>query len=1019
MTSSCRVRSPRSGNSSRGNALVMALVLILLAVGAVVAYVMTREPAPTVTKPSAAKPAAAAPAATSDKEKVESSAQVQETKGPGRKADKPIRFSVVCLGPGGANEPLANVPVSAAPAITTGLDLENKVSATTNAQGVAEFRDLPYMIYEVAAEPAGFVPLRLRGGKDGNRLELLFQKGTTCSGTVVNGETGAPIADAYIQLRSDFGMAAVTKRIQMAIQQGVDPRDIQGYELLDQAHPYFRAEATSDASGKFTFPTVPFNTDLALSIEHDSYDSFDEHFKPTTADPIQRELRLLPRVDIFGKVLADDTGEPIPGVKVEAAEGGIPVSVVAMLGRGSGVIVDSVTDANGAYRLKKLPRGRQYVSVSFPGYEEYTGTFEIKSTEPEYAHEIRLKRASTLSGVVVDSADQPIEGVAVYYVTAETQIMGNKGLPAEPHARTGADGTFHLRGVPVNRSFNVIARHPDYLNAQNDRLNAKAGEELVGVKIVMSHGGNITGAVVDALRQPIAGASIIATPIKPPGSPLRAVPSGADGSFVISNTQPATFEITCDAPGYCQGKIGNVGDVSTGVQFVLVREAVYAGRLLTGDGAPVTRFKLRCKMSNASADAPIRSEQFRDKEGRFEVKGLSPGLWDFELTGEGQTPLLVQRVALREAERIENQELRFQEGAKVGGTVQSLSGKPVQSALVRLDFLESFSAADKTFTSLQGSTNSNGEFEIKNLLPGRYLIWASHPSFAPVAEREIVIEPGPRQEVDFSLSKPASLRVVVRDHEGNTVPQASVSLFKGDSPLDTAKKIVKNGMVGLELPQSHGDRNGITTVQDQQQGGGMKVAVGETGEVTFSRREPGDWTLWVQCQGYYKYTAKLSLEAGKESVHEAELVTLQSGLPQGEASGVDPKELARRRNERKNPSHDPDHERGKLTELTVEEREVLAKQKDGEELTADEMEVLKKARRKVRDDGSGGGEGSKEANAEKRRQQADTDGDGKVSPEEREALKKRQEKRKQKQGEGGGEGGTKPGGDANKDGGGR
>jgi len=985
--------SPRVSGPVRGSALTVALLLVVLAIGGIIAFIALRsDPAdvrPTAPSTSTAG-TTATPAAPTEAET--GPARTATKKGrEGRRADKPITFTVKCLGPGGAAEPLVGIELSAAPALATGIDLDETVVARSDADGLATFKDLPFTIYEVWSSPDGYLPLRLRGAKDGKALDFLFRKGVPFTGSVLDAESGAPIANAWIQLHTDFGMAATIKRIQMALQQGVDPRDISGYELLEKPHPFFRTSVESGADGKFTIPLAPFEADVTLASEHPSFDSFSEVLKVRGSEPIVRDIRLFPRIDIVGRVVVDETGEPVVGVKVQATENGIPLMVMALIGDGSGGVED-VTDANGRFHLRKLPRGKQYVSCNYPGYEDYVGAFEIKSTEKEFTHEIRLRRSASLSGTVVDNTNQPLEGIAVYWATAESQILSNKGLPEKPHARTGPDGSFVLRGVPVTRTFNVLARHPDYVNAEKSHFVLHAGEELTGVEIMMSRGGAITGEVLDALRQPIPGATVVATPVRPPGAPLVPVLSSADGAFLINNTQPAQFELTCEAPGYCKSTIGNVRDVTTGVQFVLVREAVYSGRFLNAAGEPIGKFKVRCKPSNAENPA-IRTEQIRDKDGKFELKGLTPGLWDFEFSAEELTPVVVERVAMREAERLENQELRVAEGARVGGVLRSMSGKPVQAALIRMEYLDSFSSADKSYTKLQAASNSNGEYEIKNLLPGRYLIWASHPSFAPLKEREIVVDIGARQEIDFSLVKPSSVRIVVRDAEGNTVPQATVWLFQGENPMESAEKLVKDGMVGIVLNKDEADRSGIQTAEAHMQGG-MRVQVGETGEVTFSRKEPGDWSIWVQCPGYYKYTGRLKLEAGKETIHEAELVKLAPGEKQREAF-TDRKAELDRRNQRQSGAGTTNNDRAgpsDFAELTNEQREVLEKQKAGEELTAEEMTILKEARnqlRKKNDDGAGAEEPSKDAKAAKRKSKADTDGDGKLSPEEREAMKKR------------------------------
>src|SRR6185436_8035140 len=326
-----------------------------------------------------------------------------------KKADKVIAFTVVCFGPEGATQPIANAEVRASPAIPTGIDRENETIVRTDAQGVAEFSAMPYSIYDVSAAPEGYVPLRLRGAKDGKRLELVFRRGTPFTGILTSAENGAPVADAYLQIRSDFGLGAVTQRIQSALRQGVDAADIEGHDKLSTPQAFFRTEATSDAQGKFTVPAIPVGTQVDVTIDHDAFDPLADKFDTKESVAVEKNYVLVPRTEIFGKVLADESGEPIVGAKVQAGEGGIPPTAIGFFGAGSATIFESVTDANGAYRLKKIPRGKQSLYVRYPGYTDYVANFEVRAAEP-FAHEIRLKRSASILGQIVDSANNPLEG---------------------------------------------------------------------------------------------------------------------------------------------------------------------------------------------------------------------------------------------------------------------------------------------------------------------------------------------------------------------------------------------------------------------------------------------------------------------------------------------------------------------------------------------------------------------------------------------------------------------------------
>jgi hypothetical protein len=930
----------------RGSALVwiVLLVVVLALAGAAFFVLRSGGEAP----PSSKGPTAAKKAPAESRESIEARQRSELAVAGPKKAEKGISFAVVCLGPGGAAEPLAGVEVRAAPALPTGVDLEHQTALRTDAQGVAQFADMPYEIYDVTASPDGYVPLRLRGAQEGKRIEFVFRKGIAFSGLVTSAATGAPVAGAWLQVRSDFGIAAARERAQRALQRGTEAPDIDGYDKLKDAAAFFRDAVTTDAEGRFRVAAIPSDARVVVQVDHDDYDPIEEAIDVKSAVPIEKNYVLQPRTEIYGRVVADETGDPIIGAKVQAGERGLPVDALAFFPAGTASVLESVTDANGNYRLKKIQRGKQYVYLHYPGYDPYVASFEVKGSEP-HQHEIRLKRSASLSGQVVDSASNPIEGVNLFWMVAEEAAVRGLALPSEPHARTAADGTFQIRGIPSGRRFNLVARHSDFLGAEQAGLIVQPGEELTGVQMMLHRGGQITGVVVDATRQPVAGATLTARAAQPPGPTLPAVSSGPDGSFAIPNTPMGSFEVTCEAPGYVKVVNSHVRDVATGVQFVMLKEAVYGGRFRDPDGKPLQKFRVRLRRADPADPSSLRIESLRDKEGKFQIKGIGPGLWDFEFGAEGVTPLVVRRVAFREGERIENQELQAPLGTAVTGAVKSLSGKPIQSALVRMEYLETFAADDKTYALLQASTDSNGEYKIKNLLPGRHKIWCTHPSFAPSGEREITVEEGEENRHDFNLPKPGSLRVVVRDQDGNTVPNATAWLFKGRSPIESAEKVTRGRMVGIKIPMEDPARMGMGALGDPTSRGGPKFPVGETGEITFSRKEPGVWTLWVNAEGFYKYVAEIMLESGKEAVHEAEMEPLQPGLSKEDAFKKANTDVKRKKPET-SPSADGKERRiDALADLTTEMRLVMQKQKNGEELTAEETKLLRQARRIARD----------------------------------------------------------------------
>lgn len=932
----------RSSRPSRGNALVLALLLLLVVAASIGAYFVFRRGDAANSGVGASQRTADHGATTA--KKGDATAGVKK---PDELANPDLNsspngtsFTVLCVTADGSAQPLKDLEVRASPLKRAFADTANATVKRTDATGTVRFEKLPYTFYDVSAAPAGRYPLGVNCVKDGQQVELVFGKGAPIKGKVTRAGTGEPVAHAWIQILSDMGGGAASEQIKDAILHGKTANDIA--DLL-KPHPYFRVTGESADDGSFSFGALPIGQRMTLSIDHDDYDSISDDIDVKGESAIEKNYALVTRTEIFGRVTSGETGEPIAGVKVEAGEGGVPPSAIRIFGGGAQVL-EATTDVNGNYVIAKVARGPQSVLVHFPGYDEYAASFEA-TAEARCQHDIKLFKAASISGQVLDSANNPIEGVSLYSTYSEVVVFSNQATQGDPAARSAADGTFVIHNLPVNRGLQLVARHPDYVDARQENLVLKPGESMTGIQLMMSHGGSITGSVADTTRQAVVGASLTARPIRPAGTPLPAVTSGSDGAFIINNTPPGTYEIEATAPGYVNTVNSNIKDVTTGVQFVMVKEAIYSGRVvLDATGEPVKKFKYRVRMSD---DTPGRhtpkGSSSKGSDGKFEIAGLAPGNWDFEFTADDFAPLLIKGVAVKEGETVANQELRLKAGPSCVGSVKADSGKPVQAALVRMEFLDSFSGADKTFTKLQSTTNSNGEFEIKNLAPGKYKIWAAHPMFASTGEKTILVEETGQVRHDFDLLRPASLHLVVHDSKGNTIQGATATLFQGDSPLDTSEIIVKGGVTGLKLPGNSAEREGFGNVSDAGSKGNMQSKVGENGELIWRRKTPGEWTLWVSADGFVKYSKKLELSSGKETVHEAVLSQLEPGMDPRLANKTGP--FKKGASERTPKNAAGERKKELFEKLTEEQRAIIMKKRKGQTLTADEKAQYKEIRK--------------------------------------------------------------------------
>ena len=927
----------RSASARRGNAMVVVLLLLVVAAAVAAFFVLrsdeTEGVGPTKAPKTASVPKAAKPAGDGGDTAQRSSATSAD---PDAAPANGTTFTIVCFDQESANKPLAGLDVVATPLKRTETVADQAVTLKTDASGTAKFEKLPYLTYEISASPADRCPLTLSAARDGQRFELIFGKGAPITGKVV-GTNDQPLAHVWVQVRSDLGSSRANRQIQEAMKQGKDQAEVND---LVKSLPHYRVAGETGDDGTFRFAAMPVGQNVTVSLDHEEYDALVESFDVKDDKPVEKRFVLLPRTEIFGRVISGETGEPLAGVKIELGEGGVPASALRMFSNDV-VIATATTDPNGNYRFPRVQRGPQALSIQHAGYDQVEENFQATGVEP-CRHDIKLFKSAGLTGQVVDSANNPVEGVSIFWNYPEVAMLTNMATQGDPAATTIADGTFQVRNLPVNRPITLMARHAEYVDAKQENIVLQPGESLTGLQIMMSKGGSITGSVVDTTRQPVVGASIVAKAVRPAGTPLAAVVSGPDGAFIVNNTPPAVYDLECNAPEYVTATKSDVKDVTTGVQIVLVKAATYSGKLVTESGGePVKKFRVRIRPSDGAAiRTATRNESMRDAEGKFEIKGLAPGMWDFEFTADEFAPLTVRGIAVREGEKVAAQDIRIKAGTTCTGVVKTDAGKPVAAALVRMEYNDSFSAADRTFLKLQSQTNSNGEFEIKNLATGRYTIWVGHPLFAPSGDKDITVADGGPNKVDFELKRPARLHLVVHDKSGNTVPGASAFLFQGESPLDGGQKTPVNGGATFKMKGDQGIKEGIALGSDPDSAGGTHAKVNDKGEITWARKTAGEWTLWVTAQGFVKYSAKLKLEAGKEQVHEAILFPAEPGMTQQQ-----PPMRANQAPKPKNPA---------MEKLTEAQRELIKKKRRGEPLTADEKKQYKEIRKSLQGGTAGG-----------------------------------------------------------------
>ena len=235
-------------------------------------------------------------------------------------------------------------------------------------------------------------------------------------------------------------------------------------------------------------------------------------------------------------------------------------------------------------------------------------------------------------------------------------------------------------------------------------------------------GQTLTGRVVEEGGQPIAEASVIATPagVASSSSSLAALKvrtglTDETGKFVIDGLAPGAFTLTSFLPGYVSaaGSPGQPVYYRPGESATLqmVKGGVITGVVTSFNGEPITGIRVRAMQIKDAKGGPARAgtvtplqlfqEWKTDDRGVYRIFGLDPGSYLVSVGGRGVMNFLMQsvegydndaptyypsatrdtalEVAVRSGEVASGIDIRFREGRghAISGEV---SGKVPQTA---------------------------------------------------------------------------------------------------------------------------------------------------------------------------------------------------------------------------------------------------------------------------------------------------------------------------------------------------
>lgn len=467
----------------------------------------------------------------------------------------------------------------------------------------------------------------------------------------------------------------------------------------------------------------------------------------------------------FGRVV-DQTGAPIPEVQVlafgligwAAAFDGDPAKLAASW--------ETTTDADGYFAFPETPRDRLRFLIEFH-HPEYSSS-EL-SNQPATVGRSRdlgttaLGSGFRLEGTVFDAFGNPLADaeVAPFRDTSRFNFSNVHAdqRPLVDAVRTDAGGNFLIEGLPA-RMVRLKAQAPHNYEAWSSSVVGGHGEVVQGIEIHLGKARDAFGVVLDAQRQPVAGARIAA---ETKGSGLTGrernsteTISDEQGRFDLS--LPASSEglfLTVGAEGFWIEEVDlEKNPLDGSIEILLTPLQPLAGLVLDENGRAISGATVRLVENRQGLIHPrdmlANAETTSGEDGTFQLIPNLRDAWGGRFTvyawDETHPTGASEMFRLRNAKRFKSPDLTITLGTgfRAYGTILDPAGAPLADARIHLRALQKprrNPLGQEPGTQRGGdifahsNSAADGSFSFDGLAPGDYRLEAYHGGYSP-AESE-------------------------------------------------------------------------------------------------------------------------------------------------------------------------------------------------------------------------------------------------------------------------------------------
>ncbi|MED4268284.1 carboxypeptidase regulatory-like domain-containing protein [Priestia megaterium] len=563
-------------------------------------------------------------------------------------------------------------------------------TTTTNTEGNYSFTQLAAGTYNLSFAASNFITAThtttIAAGQTQFLNVILQPQPGNVTGTVLS-QDGTPVTGATIRLIDQFNSVITT--------------------------------ATTNAQGQYTISSVTPGQ-YSLTISASNFQSQSRGVTITSTQTTVSNFTLIASPGTVTGTITSTTGIPIEG------------AVIEVLDSGSNVIATTNSNAQGQYTINQLAPGTFRLRAIAQNFQTSLLGFTIQAGQTTTQNIVFQPSPGILTGTLTDAqTSTPLVGASVNMVnqagvTIATAMTNSQGQYNIADLAPGVyTVTFGQQGYASQTIGTVI-------ESNTTTTLTTALDRNVGV---------INGTVTDNEGNPLIGVIIN---VFLNNNLVASVNTNGTGTYTISNLAPGNYTVTALSQNFqSQVKGAQVTAFqTTTVNYALNPESgILTGTIIDTNGDTVSGAVIYVRTNGGS----VIGTGVSDQKGLYTVTNLAPGGYivtatasNLQTASQGATIQSNQTTTL-------NFTLAFSPVTITGTILNQQTGETIAGAQIQVRVLDANGAVIANVLA-----NEQGVFEVPQLAPGTYTIFAIAPNFQ-TNFASVNVPPGSQPNIQISL----------------------------------------------------------------------------------------------------------------------------------------------------------------------------------------------------------------------------------------------------------------------------